>query len=307
MSITSSVLCPVDFSPASRGALHYAIAIAQRLESPLTVVAVDDALVTNVVDTRMGEGWARANTERQLRAFVATAGAEPRRIAYAVTTGKPAAAILTVARKIGSDLIVMGSHGRTGVRKRVFGATAERVLRDTAVPVLLASADPGSLSPDDLSRIADPMLVPVDFSSASALQVRAAGLIAGALHLRVLIGHVIEPIDLPVPERVDTGEIMSERHRRACQGLQLIAVSGSIPVAPEILIAAGQPGDEIAKWAGAHHAGLLVMALHADAYGGPGMGSVTYRAIARSGVLTLALPPAPSLTSSWRRWLPTVP
>lgn len=309
MSITTSLLCPVDFSSSSRGALHYALAIARRVQAPLTVLAVDDALLTNIADTRMGEGWARANTERQLRTFVgaatvtATPGVEPAAVTYAVATGKPAAAILAVARKIGSELIVMGTHGRSGLRKRVFGATAERVLRDTTVPVLLASADPGSLSPDDLSRIANPMLVPVDFSSASALQIRAAGLIARALHLRVLIGHVIEPIDLPVPEQIDSSEVMSERHRRACQGLQLIAVGGAMPVAPEVLISAGQPADEIARWASTHHVGLLLMALHADAYGGPGMGSVTYRAIARSGVLTLAVPPA-ALTSSWRRWLP---
>jgi nucleotide-binding universal stress UspA family protein len=308
MSITSSLLCPIDFSPSSRGALHYALAIARRVEAPLTVLAVDDALLTHIADTRMGEGWARANTERQLRTFVAaaTAGVEPAAVTYAVATGKPAAAILTVARKIGTELIVMGTHGRSGLRKRVFGATAERVLRDTTFPVLLATADPGPLSPDDLSRIANPMLVPVDFSSATAMQIRAAGLIASALHLRVLIGHVIEPIDLPVPEQIDSSEIMSERHRRACQGLQLIAIGGAMPVAPEVLISAGQPGDEIAQWASTHQVGLLVMALHADAHGGPGMGSVTYRAIARCGVLTLALPPA-ALTSSWRRWLPPAP
>ena len=298
MSIRSSLLCPVDFSPSSRGALHYALAIARRCQSPLTVLAVDDALVTSVADTRMGEGWSRANTEGHLREFVASAaGVEPADIAYEVATGKPAVAILGVARKLASPLVVMGTYGRSGVGKQILGATAERVLRETAIPVLLVSADPGPLSVEDLARVVNPMLVPVDFSSASAQQVRAAGLIAKELHLRVLLGHVIEPVDFPVPEQIDSGEIMSERHRRACQGLQLIAVGGSLPVAPEILIAAGAPADEIARWSNANHVGLLVMALHDDVYGGPRLGSVTYRAISRSRVLTLALPPKP-LTSA---------
>jgi universal stress protein A len=300
MSITSSLLCPVDFSPSSRGALHYALAIARHCHSRLTVLAVDDALLTGVADTRMGEGWSRANTEGRLREFVAAAaaGGEPPGTAYEVATGKPAVAILAMAKKLGSQLIVMGRHGRSGLGKHLFGATSERVLRETTVPVLLASADPGPLSFGDLARIADPMLVPVDFSSATAHQVRVAGLIATELHVRVLIGHVIEPIDLPVPEQIDGGEIISERHRRACQGLQLIAVSGALPVVPHVLIASGNPADEIAQWSNTNHVGLLVMALHDDVYGGPRLGSVTYRAIGRSGVLTLALPPKPSVPNA---------
>jgi universal stress protein A len=296
MPIQPRLLCPVDFSDLSRGALHYALAIASRLDADLTVLAVDDELLALVADARMGEGWSRANTERRLRAFVeATAGSQSAHVTYAVAAGKPALAILAAARVAASHLIVMGTHGRSGVRKLLLGATAERVLRETAIPVLLVSADPGPLSFEDLARVANPMLVPVDFSRASSQQVRTAGLIAKELRLRVVIGHVIEPIDLPVPEQIDSAEILSERHRRACQGLQLIAVGGSMPMVPEILIASGNPADEIARWANANRVGLLVIALHGDAYGGFRMGSVTYRAIAQTGVLTLALPPAWSL------------
>jgi nucleotide-binding universal stress UspA family protein len=294
MSRQHRLLCAVDFSDLSRGALHYALAIARRFQAPLTVLAVDDELLRTVADSRMGEGWSRAATERQLRAFVAAAagGAAPADATYEVAAGKPATAIFEVAIKTGSQLIVMGTHGRSGLRKLLLGATAERVLRETTVPVLLVSADPGPLSFEDLARVASPMLVPVDFSSASSKQVRVAGLLAKELHLRVLIGNVTEPIDLPVPEQIDRAEIMSERQRRACQGLQLIAVSGAMPVVPEILIASGNPADEISKWANANSVGLLVMALHGDAYGGARLGSVTYRAISKTGVLTLALPPA---------------
>jgi universal stress protein A len=296
MSISQGLLCPIDFSDLSRGALHYALAIARHFQVRLTVLAVEDSLLAEVANTRMGEGWSAATTERELRACVAAAvGTAPADIAYQVTTGKPAVAIRAIANRANSQLIVMGTHGRTGIRKLLLGATAERVLRETTVPVLLVSADPGPLSFEDLARVATPMLVPVDFSSASSQQIRIAGLIAKELRLRVLIGHVTESVELPVPEQIDSAEIMSERHRRACQGLQLIAVGGSMPVVPEILIASGNPADEIARWANANSVGLLVMALHGDAYGGPRMGSVTYRALAKTGVLTLALPPSWSL------------
>jgi nucleotide-binding universal stress UspA family protein len=264
------------------------------------VLAVDDPHLTSLADSRMGEGWLRADTEGNLRAFVAAAaaGVEPSGIVYEVVTGKPAIKILSVARTTGTGLIVMGAHGRSGVGTQSFGAITERVLRETTAPVLLVTADPGPISFDDLARLCNPMLVPVDFSSASSQQVRIAGAIARALRPRVLIGHVIEPIDLPVPEQIDNGEITSERHRRACQGLQLIAVGGSMPVAPGILVTSGDPADEIARWSYANRVGLLVMALHADGDSGPRMGSVTHRAITLSHVLTLALPPSPGVQQS---------
>jgi len=295
MSIQSSLLCPIDFSVASLGALHYALAICRRFHASLTVLSVDDPVMVQAADARMWTGWSRGKRERELRDLVANAedGFTPVDVTYEIRTGKPALMIRDVARSMTCRLIVMGTHGRSGVLKLLFGATTERVLRETAVPVLLAPSDPGALPFDDLARKVAPMLVPVDFSAATAQQVKAASRIAGELHARVMIGHVMEPIDLPVPEQVDAAEVMSERHRRACSGLQAIAAGDAIST-PEILISSGQPAEEIARWIREHHVGLLVMALHDAPEAGPRMGSVTYRAICLGGVLTLALPPARS-------------
>lgn len=294
MSEPASILCPIDLSGTSRSALHYALAIARRFHAAVTVMTAQSPLAVEIGDTRIGEGWLRADTEERLRAMVAEAerGMTAADVTCEVRIGKAAPAVLDTARQRGCQLIVMSAHGPSGVRPRLFGATAERVLRETMVPILLATADPGPLSFEDLAHVANPMLVPVDFSSATAHQIDVAGWIAEALHLRVLLGHVMEPLDLPLSEQIDSAEIMSEQHRRACQGLQVIAVGRRLRVAPEILLASGNPAEEIARWANTNRVGLLVMALHSDASGGPRMGSVTAQAIAMSGVLTLALPPA---------------
>ena len=293
MSIRWSLLCPVDFSPASLGALHYALAIARRFDVAMTVLTVDDRLLADVGDARMGDGWSHATTERELRAFVADAerGSPPIHIEYEVRIGKAAPQILDVARQRRCDLIVMSTHGRSGISKFVFGATAERVLRETSVPVLLAPGDPGERSFEELARRASPVLVPVDFGPSTTYQIDVAGRIAEMLHLRLMIGHVLEPVGSLVLAGLDEGELTSERHRRACRGLQSIAVAGRLPLAPEMLIASGDPSEEIARWVREKQAGLLIMALHSDTDGGPRMGSVTYRAMAMSRVLTLALPP----------------
>jgi len=297
MSIQWSLLCPVDFSPASMGALHYALALARRFHIAVTVLAVDDTLLANVGDARMGQGWSHAATERELRAFVAQAQGTGLivDVDYEVRIGKAAPQILEVARERHCRLIVMSTHGRSGISKVIFGTTAERVLRETPLPVLLVPEDPGALSFEDLERRASPVLVPVDFGAATAHQVNVAGRLAEAFHLRLMIGHVLEPVTALVPAGIDEGELLSERHRRACRGLQSIAVAGKLPLAPEILIASGDPSEEIARWVRDQQAGMLIMALRSDADGGPRMGSVTYRAIVMSRVLTLALPP----TEKW--------
>lgn len=292
MSNHWSLICPVDFSDGSRAGLRYAGAIAERFNASLTVLCVDDPLLTAVGDGRMGEGWSAATTDRELRQFVQQTQpmTDSSRIVYEVRCGAAAPIITETARTSGHQLIVMGTHGRSGVRKWMFGSVAERVLRETTVPVLLAPQDPGPATFDALFKSASPMLVPVDFSEATAYQVRAASSIAGALQLRMLVGHVIEPLDRRPAIGIDESEITNERHRRVCRGLQSIVLEVKLPSPPEALIASGVPAEEIARWVRDHHVGLLVMALHDDVDGSPRMGTVTYRTIAASHVLTLALP-----------------
>jgi nucleotide-binding universal stress UspA family protein len=289
-----SLLCPTDFSPTSRGALHYAVALARRFGAALTVMTVDDPLLAELGDLRMGAGWSHASAERELRAFVAEAAGAggPLEIDYERRVGKPATEILSAARHRGCQLIVMGTHGRRGVGKLLFGTTAERVLRETTVPILLTPDDPGPLPFDELARRASPMLVPVDFGPATAHQVDIARRLADTLRLQLIIGHVVEPVTAFVPPGIDASEVMSERFRSACHGLKALSLAGGMTLRPEVLIETGDPSEQIAAWIREKHAGLLVMALHDGAAGAPRMGSVTYRAVAASRILTLALPPA---------------
>jgi nucleotide-binding universal stress UspA family protein len=154
MSSKLSLLCPVDFSPASLGALQYALAIARRFDISVTALTVDDRLLADAGDARMGEGWTHDTTECQLRAFVAQAlyGHAPVAVDYEVRIGKAAEQILEAARERGAHLIVMSTHGRSGFSKLALGSTAERVLRDTSVPVLLSPKNAGQAA-DVLSEL----------------------------------------------------------------------------------------------------------------------------------------------------------
>src|SRR3990172_7066322 len=134
MAHAAFVLCPVDFSPASRGALRYGIVVAEHFGATLTVVAVRDPLLTEVADIKMGPRWLPDKLEHELQGFVneSLAGrTKAVQIESVVVTGKPAEEILALARERKADLIVMSSHGLTGTRKLFFGAPTERVLRET--------------------------------------------------------------------------------------------------------------------------------------------------------------------------------
>ena len=128
-----SVVCPVDFSEPSRAALGYAAAIAGHFGARLTIVGVDDPLLTEVAAATGRVPSLAEESKDELRRFcgetLARVGPGARTVEYLVASGKPTIEILRVAREVGADLIVMGSRGRSGVRKMFFGSTTERVLR----------------------------------------------------------------------------------------------------------------------------------------------------------------------------------
>jgi universal stress protein A len=117
------VCCPVDFSEPSRAALRVAIDMCQRLGAELTLLHVADAAAAPGSDLKLRE-WA---------GDVESAGISLR-TAHAI--GDPQLAIVDFAREGGFQLIIMGTHGRTGRDHAFAGSVAESVVRRAACPVL---------------------------------------------------------------------------------------------------------------------------------------------------------------------------
>jgi nucleotide-binding universal stress UspA family protein len=131
-----SILCPVDLSAASRGAARTAAVMAGRFEAQLTVVFVDDPLLSQAA-ARFDEDEIARRTEAVLTQFVQKAIGPRQRCAYQIVNGDPAEEILKAARRLKADLIVMGTQGRRGPKRLFFGSTADAVLRRSTVPVLV--------------------------------------------------------------------------------------------------------------------------------------------------------------------------
>jgi nucleotide-binding universal stress UspA family protein len=296
MNAPTSVLCPIDFSDPSRGALRYATTIAVHAGAPLTLLTVNDPLLEQAADMAGGDGnlktAARTETERF---FLDTFSGRPPGVSpqYAVASGKPDVEILRVAREGRTGLIVMSSRGATGIRKLFLGSITERVLRATSVPVLVTPpADAGPASAADIRKTVRRILVPVDLSAEMEHTVRVARALAETLGAPLLVAHVIEPVRAMVPGHLYAANVDLERRGRAEQQIQELVDALPATLRAEALVVFGDPAEEIAKIATDRQAALIVMGLHASAVSGARMGSVTYRVLSVTHGLVLALPPA---------------
>jgi nucleotide-binding universal stress UspA family protein len=132
-----TILCPTDFSPTAAHALEFAADLARTFDARLVVL---HAFFPAVLGERAGAPLPdelqalRAAVRKQLDDL---RPADPAvRVERLLREAPDAEAILTAAAELKADLIVMGTHGRTGVRRLVLGSVAEEVLRKAPCPVL---------------------------------------------------------------------------------------------------------------------------------------------------------------------------
>jgi len=143
------MLVPTDFSATSDLALEYAVDIAVRYGASIHLLHVleDPAFTTGYPDGFFAELPAlrvqmTEEAERRLKAL-ATDCAKANAVATVkVVVGRPAKAIAQEATERGSDLVVMGTHGRSGFAHLVLGSVAERVVRIAPCPVLTVRDTP---------------------------------------------------------------------------------------------------------------------------------------------------------------------
>jgi nucleotide-binding universal stress UspA family protein len=140
---TRRILVPYDFSECSLAALDFAARFADA-DARIYVVHVDDLLDARIsalppletVDIR--DSWwdkRRRKIERQLAKIAVPANGAVYEHHWLV--GLPSDQILAFAERVRADLIVMGSHGRTGLSRLITGSVAEEVMRQSKCPVVV--------------------------------------------------------------------------------------------------------------------------------------------------------------------------
>ncbi|MEO7731471.1 MAG: universal stress protein [Kofleriaceae bacterium] len=183
------ILCPVDFSPGSHTAMRAAVRIAIERGAELVLV---HAWYLPPVATG-GEAMLSADRVQQLSddaqlalddEVQAASALGAKRVTQKLLNGVPWTVITDAARE-DIDLIVIGTHGRTGLARILIGSVAEKVVRHAPCPVLVVRPD-GAVSP--FTHV----LCPVDFSASAHEAMELAGQLAQPGGAGITLLHVIE-------------------------------------------------------------------------------------------------------------------
>ena len=136
------ILTAIDFSESSDYAFEYALTLARQFQAELTVMHV----INEPVDLRgfyvphisfeQLEKEIEDGAEKMMVKFCQTKMGDFTGYSTQVVAGIPYEEVLRKAEEIGASLIVLGTHGRTGIDHLIFGSTAERVVRSATCPVL---------------------------------------------------------------------------------------------------------------------------------------------------------------------------
>jgi nucleotide-binding universal stress UspA family protein len=139
------ILVPIDFSPTSDQALQYAAALAEEFGASLKIVhVIEDRLMTGPwpAEVYLGElpklrEDLVKEAERRMLTCLESLTAKGIATTGEVIIGGPSHVILEQAGTAGVDLIVMGTHGRTGITHLLIGSVAERIIRHAPCPVFV--------------------------------------------------------------------------------------------------------------------------------------------------------------------------
>jgi len=267
----SRILCPVDFSDQSRHALAHAAAIAQWYGSTITVLYVHPVVPiaayapgAPAFPPYVVTAGDRDKLLASMKQFAEGEVSSGVALAFEVVEGSAVPEIFNRAAAIRSDLIVLGTHGRSGFDRLMLGSVTEKVLRKAACPVL--SVPPKVHDGESARPVFKTILSAVDFSDSSLHALQYSMALAQEADARLTVLHVIElPADaheqLPhlspgVREYVNSVE--SDRGERL-RALVPDRVRAYCNV--ETMITTGKPYREVLRIAGEQGANLIVMGI----------------------------------------------
>ena len=263
------ILIAVDESSCSERAGRVGLAFAQKLGAKAVVAHVlktPPPYPGLAVPTETMEQYARELLEpwstlaKQMKLEVTT---------HYVRDDEISEGIVYTANYYGCDLIVMGTHGREGLRKVFLGSVAERVSRTAPVPVMLVRGD-GKVEPS--TGVFERILAPVDGSEAGLPAFQAADSLAAQLGVELQILHVIPPMPTPLADPLGMGAMAlinwDETEKALAQeGMAILEAAKAQAKAPKVfteLIRGGiqREAQAIVDYAQTHHSDLIVMGTH---------------------------------------------
>jgi nucleotide-binding universal stress UspA family protein len=271
------ILCPIDFSDFSRRAFDHAVAIARWYDStitllhvsaiaPVVVYAPGPAALPTAVLTHDDRDQLLASMKR----FAEAEAGSSLSLEFEISEGNAATEILANAASTTTDLIVMGTHGRSGFERLVLGSVTEKVLRKAACPVLSVPRHIPDAVPAP-SVLFKRILCAIDFSDCSLRALNHAMSLAQEADARLTVVHVIEvPPEAPADfhESVFGAPRTLTEYIAAAEEERRERLRDAVPEAVrayctvETLMPTGTPYREILRVASEQLSDLIVIGIH---------------------------------------------
>ncbi len=280
------ILFATDGSQSATGAETYACALAHTWGATLTVMRVlefppgmnPDYPINRVY---LGELMKEATT--QLVDLKARATSRGLSVHSHIATGIPSEEVLAVARAEGTELIVVGTRGKTGLEHVLLGSTAERIIRMAPCPVLTVPVErqrmAGSSGMETPQVTLNRMLVPVDFSECSLDALEYGVLVAQRSKASIRLLHVPEPVsyglDFTFPHVAKREQMRTEVTGRLSNLVSALTTAG---VSSDFTMRGGLPADSILDTARSQSVDVIVMGTH----GRRGLSHVLFGSVAES-------------------------
>ncbi len=264
------ILFATDFSRWAKRAEDYACALACSWKTSLTVLSVAEFMPGLNPDYPVNQQYLADLLKDASSQLVDLKGRAERRgiaVTTRVATGIPSEEVITAARAEDSDLIVVGTRGKTGLAHVLLGSTAERVIRGAPCPVLAVRTEPADSEQEEgpLSRpvTLERILVPVDFSDCSLDALEFAAVVAQQAKASLLLLHVLEPVSYGLDFTLGQSRTRHSEVESWTKRLEELASALKVTQLPvESRLRGGLPADSILDSAQTQPCDLIVMGTH---------------------------------------------
>jgi nucleotide-binding universal stress UspA family protein len=292
--LINRILVATDFSTCARRAVDYGMCVAREWSAHVDLLYVVEVLRGLEFDAPFADPlleMRRKEATRLLGDLATRVKREGLDVDWHLREGIPSEQIGQVALEQRADLVVVGTHGRTGLDHIMLGSTAERVIKQAPCPVLTVRVAPIHGEKDvDVPPWIRHLLVPVDFSSPSLDALEYAIQVVDRFGAKLTVLHVLEPIYYDLEWGL--GRIEQEVQKRTHWEAQLDGLAQVVRergLAAGSVVLGGIPSESIVTHARGHGCDLIVMGTH----GRRGLTRLRYGSVAES---VLRQAPCPVLT-----------
>lgn len=272
------ILCAVDLGPASRLVLGWARLFAQAFGARVDVLHSDWIEPPRYFTPAQIQVITAESEKRKTKLLEELAGMARQmfgpqaELVVNVVEGHPVPVLREHVKAHRPDLVVLGSHGRSGVARLMMGSVAENIVRESPCPTLVARG--GEMAPPAISRI----LCPVSFAESARQCLETSAALAAAFHAPLDVLHAAE----------EPGMRPEEVHDRLCQW-----VSGEARRRCEVteVVRHGNAAEQIILYARERPVDLIVLAAqHRPLLELTTLGTTTERVMRHSPCSVLVLP-----------------